>query len=378
MTDWRQEWDLPEGRIYLDSAYQGPFPQVAAQAAGEAIDLKRFPERLTPEYYLELPQQVRTLFAKLIGASPEEIALTNGASDGINYVANGLDWKPGDEIVLPAAEFPANFFSWVNLKKQGVKVIEVEPSDGRFVSAGDLLAALTGKTRLVAASYVGYTTSNRIDLGPVGAECRRRGIPLVVDASQAAGALAFTVDDLQCDYMAVAGYKWLWSPYGTGFFYARREAQDRLKVNDIRWLNVKDADKFNQLPHGDWQLQSDARRWDVVEVSNFINLAASRASLTLLSKIGPANIEQHTRPLLQQIVDRLPRDRMVLCSPEDPDRRGPFVNIAARTPEQTEKLWEELRSRNMHVSLRADTLRISVSIFNRGWEIDKLLAVLAE
>ena len=374
--DWREEWGNFEDRIWLDCANQGPFPKVTADAAQKAIELKRYPERLTNEYYLDLPEEVRELLAKLIGATPEEIALTNGAGDGLNFVANGLDWKPGDEIVLPWREFPANFFPWVNLEKQGVKVIEVEPADGRFVTAEDLLNAITDKTRLVTASYVGYTSSNRIHLGKVGAECRKRGIPLCVDASQAVGALDFAVDDLQCDYMAVAGYKWLWSPYGTGFFYARREAQDKLTVRDVRWLNVEGATKFNSLPRTNWQFRSGAARWDVTEVSNFINLSCVRASVTLLHKIGVSNIEKHARALSDQIVERLPRDRMVLCSPKEPERRGTFVNVAARSPEQTAKLQEELCHRNIHVSLRGDAIRISPSIYNQAWEIDKLLAVL--
>ena len=378
MNNWRDEWDNFEDRIWLDCANQGPFPKVTAEAAQQAIELKRYPERLTNQYYHDLPQEVRELLAKLIGASPEEIALTNGAGDGLNCVANGLNWQPGDEVVLPWREFPANFFPWVNLEKQGVKAVEVEPSDDRFVTADDLIAAITEKTKLVTASYVGYTTSNRIDLGRVGAECRQRGIPLCVDASQAVGALNFTVDELQCDYMAVAGYKWLWSPYGTGFFYARSEAQDRLTVRNIRWLNVEGATKFNQLPHDDWRLIPTAQRWDVTEVSNFINLSAVRASVTLLHKVGVAAVEKHSKALTKQVIDRLPRDRVVLCSPSEEDRRGTFVNVAARSPEQTQKLWEDLRSRNIHVSVRGDALRISPNVYNQDWEIDKLLAVLAE
>ena len=377
-NNWRSEWEQRDGRAWLDCANQGPFPKVAAEAARKAIELKQFPENLTNEYYLDLPEQVREQFAKLIGASPAEIAITNGAGDGINYVANGLDWKEGDEIVLPWREFPSNYFAWVNLEKRGVKVREVEPADGRFVTADDLLGAMTGKTRLVAASHVGYTTSNFIDLPKVGAECRRRGIPLVVDASQSVGSFPFTVDDLQCDYLSAAGYKWLWCPYGTGFFYARREAQAQLEVRDIRWLNVEGATKFNRLPHDGWKLRADAGKWDAVEVSNFTNLSTARASLTLLNEIGPAAVEEHARRLTDRIVEHLPRDAITLCSPADRERRGVFVNIAARTPERTQEIWKTLRGQGIYTSVRGDTLRISPNLYNDESEVDKLLSVLAE
>ncbi|MCH6553946.1 MAG: aminotransferase class V-fold PLP-dependent enzyme [Acidobacteria bacterium] len=187
-VDWREEFVGMDERVFLDCANQGPFPRATIRAVEQALELKKYPERLTAEHYFELPQQARTGLAKLIGAEPGEIALTNGASDGINAVANGLEWKAGDEIVLPAREFPANYFPWKHLEERGVRVREVEPADGRFVAADDLVAALTEKTRLVAASYVGYADSNRIDLARVGQACRARGIPLVVDASQAVGA----------------------------------------------------------------------------------------------------------------------------------------------------------------------------------------------
>ncbi len=377
-VDWREEfWGMDE-RVFLDCANQGPFPRATIRAVEQALELKKYPERLTAEHYFELPQQARAGLAKLIGAEPGEIALTNGASDGINAVANGLEWKAGDEIVLPAREFPANYFAWKHLEERGVQVREVEPADGRFVAADDLLAALTEKTRLVAASYVGYADSNRIDLARVGQACRARSIPLVVDASQAVGALAFTVEELRCDFLVAAGYKWLFSPYGTGFFYARQEWQQRLKVRDIRWLAVEGAENFNQLPRQNWRLVPDARRWDSVEVSNWLNLSAFKTSVEFLLRVGVSEIERHVRRLCDHLVDRLPRDRCVLRSPAEPARRGPYVCVAARSAEKTRALWDTLRQRNIFVSLRADALRVAPNIYNREWEIDRLLAVLAE
>jgi selenocysteine lyase/cysteine desulfurase len=377
-VDWREEFVGMDERVFLDCANQGPFPRVTIQAVEQALELKKYPERLKPQDYLDLPQQTRTALAKLIGAEPGEIALTNGASDGINAVANGLEWKAGDEIVLPAREFPANYFPWKHQEAQGVRVREVEPVDGRFVTADDLIAALTEKTRLVAASYVGYTTSNRLDLARVGEACRARGIPLVVDASQAVGALDFTAEELRCDFLAVAGYKWLFGPYGTGFFYARQEWQERLRVRDVRWLAVEGAENFNQLPRQGWRLVPDARRWDATEVSNWLNLSAVKASAEFLLRVGVRTIEEHTRRLCDHLVERLPRDRCLLRSPAEAERRGPYVCVAARTAEKTRALWETLRQRKIFVSLRGDALRVAPNIYNRESDIDRLLAVLAE
>jgi selenocysteine lyase/cysteine desulfurase len=375
-VDWREEfWDF-EDRIYLDCANHGPFPRATIRAVEEALALKKCPERITNEFYVELPEQTRTALAQLIGARPAEIALTTGASDGVNAVARGLAWQPGDEVLLPPGEFPANYYPWKNLEKRGVRVREAVPRQGGWVTADDLLDQISDRTRLVAASYVGYSDSNRLDLARVGAACHERGVYLLVDASQAVGALAFTVTDLQCDFLVCCGYKWLLSPYGTGFFYLRQELIDKLEVGDIRWLNVEGAENFNRLPRENWRLAAGARRWDATEVSSFLNLSALKASVEFLLRVGVAEIERHACGLSDYLVEKLPRDGCVLRSPPEAERRGTFVCVAARTPEKTAQLWQALRQRKIFVSLRQDALRIGPQIYNREWEIDRLLEVL--
>jgi len=376
-VDWREEFGDFENRIYLDCANHGPFPKVTIRAVEQALELKKYPERLTPEYYFELPEQTRAAIARLIGARPTEIALTTGASDGINAVANGLDFRPGDEIVLPAREFPANYYPWKYLERRGVRVREVVPR-AWFVTTDDLLASSSERTRLVAASYVTYDTANRLDVARLCQTCRARGIYTLLDASQACGAIAFDVKEIGCDFLVSCGYKWLLSPYGTGFFHIREELIEKLELQNIRWMAVRGAVDFNRLPREGWQLEPDARRWDVAEVSNFINLSAMKASVEFLLRVGVAEIERHAVGLCEQVIRQLPRDRCVLRCPAERERRGTFVTVAARTPERTRALWEQLREQNIFVSLREDALRIGPNIYNRPWEIDRLLAVLTD
>ncbi len=377
-VDWREEfWDF-ENRIYLDCANHGPMPKVSLRAAEAALDFKKYPERLTNEYYFELPAQTRAALAQLIGAKPSEIALTTGASDGVNAVATGLRFKPGDEILLPQREFPANYFPWKHLERQGVEVREVAPADGAFVTADDLVAALSARTRLVAASYVTYDTSSRLEAARLCAECRRRGVLTFLDTSQVVGSLPVDVKQIGCDFLTCCGYKWLLSPYGTGFFFIREELIPELEVHSIRWMAVEGAVNFNKLPREGWRLEPDARRWDAAEVSNFINLAALKASVEFLLRAGIESIERHAVELCEQLIRHLPRDRCVLKSPRERPRRGAFVVVAARTPEQTRALWQRLREGNIFVSLREDGLRVGPNIYNREWEIDRLIALLTE
>jgi selenocysteine lyase/cysteine desulfurase len=378
LQDWREEFIDLDNRIYLDCANHGPFPRATVRAVEQALELKKYPERITHEFYFELPAQVRASLAKLISAKPTEIALTTGATDGANIVARGLAWRPGDEIVLPTNEFPANYYPWKSLERRGVRVREVAPADGRFVAADDLLAAVGERTRLVAASFVGYADGNRIDIARLSAGCRARGVLVFVDASQGVGALDLRAQELGCDFLTCCGYKWLLSPYGTGFFYLREELIERLDIAGVNWLSVEGAVNFNQLPREGWRLEPGARRWDAAEVASFLNLSAMKASLEFLHRVGVGEIERHAGGLSQQIVDRLPRDRCVLRSPAEATHRGTFVVVAARTPKSTAELWQALRQRNIFVSLRQDALRIAPNIFNREWEIERLLEVLTD
>lgn len=376
--DFREEFFLEEGRIYLDCATQGPLPRAGVRAIQQALEWKKTPELLTShEHYSEFPDRARALLAQLIGAEPAEIALTTGASDGINAVAQGLAWQAGDEIVLPADEFPANYFPWKWLERRGVRVVEVRPQ-GRFTTEDDLLAALSPRTRLVTMSLVSYYAALRLDPARLAPVCRERGIHLLVDASQAAGAVPIDAKHLGVSFLVAAGYKWLLAPYGTGFFYVRKDLVEKLELQRIYWQAIEGAMDFNRLPRGEWRLAPDARRWDAAETANFLNLAGLSASLELLLRVGVERIERHTTSLLRYLVERLPRDRCVLRSPEEERRRGTFLSIAARTPETTAKLWQRLHERKIFVALRQDALRISPHIYNVEREMDELLAVLGE
>jgi cysteine desulfurase/selenocysteine lyase len=382
-VDWREEFADLDGRIYLDCAAQGPFPRATVRAIEQAVELKKFPERLTAEHYFGLPDETRAVLARLIGAEAREIALTCGASDGVNVVATGLDWQPGDEIVLPAGDFPANYYPWKHLERRGVRVREVAAADGRFVTADDLLGAVGERTQLVAASLVTFDTGSRLDAVRLCAGCRERGVLSFLDASQAVGSLPLDVRQLGCDFLTSCGYKWLLGPFGTGFFFIREALIEKLAVTDIRWMAVRGAEDFSSLPRAlppgaPVPLVADARRWDAAEVSNFLNLSALKASVEFVLGVGVENVWKHAGALSEQLLRQLPRDRCVLKSPREATRRGAFVVVAARTPERTRVLWERLRQENIFVSLREDGLRVAPNIYNRAWEVDRLLALLTD
>jgi cysteine desulfurase/selenocysteine lyase len=377
MKDWRAEWFEIEDATYLNAAAQGPLPRVALHAAGQALEWKKFPHTLPDSVYFDLPNRIRASLAKLIGGAAEEIAITTGTSSGLAAVAWGLDWRPGDEVLLAQGEFPAHFTTWLPMQATGqLKVILVEPR-GRFLTADDFITQIGPRTRLVSTSLVRFDDGVRLDAASVARACHDAGALLLLDMSQCAGAMPIDVRALGADFVAASGYKWLLSPYGTGFFWARAELIESMRPGPFYWMALEGAEQFHTLSTDVYNMAKGARRWDSPETASFFNLAAMDASLALLLRIGVEAVWEHTQRLTAMMIDRLPRDRYVLASPGSADGRGPYACVAARKPEMTAPLFERLRAAQVFVSLRQGALRISPHLYNSERDIDRLLTALA-
>ena len=375
--DYRKEFAEFDDVIYLDTATQGPMPLTAANAARQALELKKLPHRVPDEIYFELPDRIRASIAKLIGAEPDDVAITTGASAGFAAVAAGIEWKPDDEVIVAKGEFPAHFATWLPYEKNGkLKVRVIEPA-GRFITADDYIANLTPRTRLVSASYVRFDNGARLETARVAAACRVSGALFLLDASQCAGAIPMDVAALGCDFLASSGYKWMLGPYGTGFFWAKREWSDRLPPGGMYWMALEGAAKFHGLPLDGLKARAGARRWDTPETASFTNLSAWDASLQMLVGIGTEKLYAHNSELIRMLVDRLPHDRCVLASPGDEERRGQFLCVASRDSGKTTELYEKLRAEKIFVGLREGALRVAPYIYNTERDIARVISVLS-
>jgi len=374
--DWREEFFEFEGVTYLNAAGQSPMPRAAATALTAAMEWQKLPHRIPDELYFELPDRVRALVARLVGGQPQEVAITTGATSGLVAVATGIEWKPEDEVLIARGEFPAHFSVFMPLGEAGrLRVKTIAPA-GRFLSADDFLAHLGPRTRLVSTSWVRFDDAARIDAARLAEACHSVGAYLLLDVSQCAGAMPTDARSLGADFLACAGYKWLLSPYGTGFFWARAELTERLRVAPFYWTALEGAREFDSLGFRNWTPLPHARRWDSPETASFFNLAAMEASLEFLLRAGVETIWQHNTRLIAQLLERLPRDRCTLASPADASARGPYACVAARSPEKTRALYEKLRAANIIVSLRQNALRIAPRLYNSARDIDRLMMLL--
>ncbi len=375
-TDWRQEWFEIEDATYLNLAAQSPMPKAAHRAVQTAIEWKKFPHRILDSAYFEVPNRIRASIAKLIGGQPEEVALTTGASTGMSAVAYGLSWKPGDEILTAKGEFPMQYATWKPMEaREGIVMKVVAPRE-RFLTADDFLAAMTPRTRMVSVSLVRFDDGVLLDAARIATACHAQGALLLLDVSQACGAVPLNVDALGADFLVCAGYKWLLSPYGTGFFWARNEHTDKMRPGPFYWAAAKGAENFSSLSCEDPQAVRGARRWDMAETSNYFNFAAMDASLQFVLQLGPETVQEHNRKLIDLLFERLPKDRCVPASPLDSAHRGPYGCFTARTLERTVELYQKLVKEKIITSLREGNIRVSPHVYNSERDIDRLIATI--
>jgi cysteine desulfurase/selenocysteine lyase len=375
-TDWRKEWFEIEDATYLNIAAHAALPRVALHAVQTSIEANQFPHRVDDAVFFEPATRIRTSLAMMIGAKPEEIALTTGASTGVAAVAHLLRWKPGDEVITAKGEFPLQYATWKPMEERtGVKFKIVAPRD-RFITADDLIAAITPRTRVVSVSHVRYDDGSLLAAARVAAACHAQGALLLLDVSQSCGAVPIDVHEIGADFLVAAGYKWLLSPYGTGFFWAKREHLNMALPGPFYWT-AQGTDSFFELNFVDPRPSTAAKRWDAAEAATYFNfnLAAMNASVDFVLRVGPELVLEHNRKLIELLIERLPED-CVPASPPDSALRGPFGCFTARTPEKTAELYQKLQKEKIIVSLREGRIRVSPHLFNSERDIDRLISVV--
>jgi len=377
LSDYRSEFADFGDVAYLNASLQGPLPLVAVRASQEALEWKKRPDVMADSVYFDLPNRIREKVSRLIGAKPEEVAVTSGASSGLAAVAAGIDWKPGDEVLVGKGEFPAHFSTWLRYRQAGKLRVRVVEPRGRFLTPEDYIALMGPQTRVISASYVRFDNGALLNTAPIAEACRKFGTALIVDLSQCAGGMPIDIRATGATMAVASGYKWMLGPYGCGFFWIAEEWIERLPLGAVYFMALEGAHDFHSMFSRALRPVPGARRWDSPETANFTNLAAYDASLDLILRIGIDTVTQHVDALTEKIVERLPRDKCVLASPEERAGRGPYVCVSARKIDETLALYEKVRAANVHVSFRENAIRCSPFLYNTPEQIDRLIGVLS-
>jgi cysteine desulfurase/selenocysteine lyase len=378
MADFGKCWFEFDDAVYLNTSAEGLMPRPAIQAAQAAVEAKTFPHRVPASSMFELPDRLRASIAKLIGGQADEIALTTGASAGTAILAYNLPWKTGDEVITPAGEFPLQYTTWGPLAaREGVTLRVVKPS-GPFLSADDLIGALSSRTRLVSVSLVRFDDGSLLDAARLAAACHAQGTLLSLDVSQCCGGMPLDVARLGADFLTAAGYKWLLSPYGTGFFWCRGEHLDLLRPGPFYWMATEGAGDFSALRFADPTPAARASRWDTPEWAGAwnVHLAAMAAAVAFVEEVGPAVVKAHNDGLIDRMFERLPEDLVRPASPREALARGPYGCFRADSVERTKAVYDALTRERVLVSLREGNIRVSPHLFNTEAHIDRLVEVV--
>ena len=358
------------GATYLNCAFHGAMPRVAVAAVEEALKLKKTPHLIRDKDHFTYPDDYRQAIAEMIGAEPDDVAVTNSATQGTMILVGGLDWHEGDEVIVPQGEFPSNLFPWRSLATRGVTVREVDLSVGS-TALEHIEAAMTDQTRVVSVSWVHYSSGVRLDLAAIGNLCRDRGVLFAIDGSQGIGALPFDVGETPVDLIACAGYKWLMAPYGTGFAWVAPGLSERLAVTNVNWLTLEGSDDFAHLSECELVYRPGARRFDVNESGNFFNMSGAAASARYLNGISPEAAHAHAQSLLARVIENLPPGMRSLADP-DPRHCSNILCLGG----SDDATFDRLVAADIYLSRREGALRISPHLYNTEADVDRLLEAL--
>ena len=368
-------FDLPAGVAYLNCAYMGPLPRVALAAGRHALEGKARPWEIGVPDFFEPVERARSLFAGFVGGDADGVCIVPSVSYGIALAAANLPVGRGDRIVVLAEQFPSNVYAWRDLaERTGAEVVTVpRPADDGWTAAVE--AAVDERCAVVAVPACHWTDGTAVDLVRVGYRARSAGAALVVDACQAAGAVPLDVGRIRPDFLVTAAYKWLLGPYSLAFCWVAPQWREGRPL-EHNWITRAGSDDFAGLVDYTDERAPGARRYDMGEVSNFALIPVAIASMEVLARWGLDAVAAHAGTLTGAIADGAAELGLAVAAPV---ARSPHL-LGARLPEGLDApaVADHLRERQVHVSVRGTSLRVSAHVFNTADDVDRLLAALKE
>jgi selenocysteine lyase/cysteine desulfurase len=363
------------GRCWFDTAHQGPMPRIAVQAATKALAQRIRPHEIQDADFFDVPERLRQSLGKLVGAEPKDIILGNSTTYGLDLLANGIRWRPDDEILLVKGDFPADISPWSVLQHRGVTIRFCEPSE-RSITAEALEQEFSRKTRLFCTSWVNSFTGYAVDIVGIGQVCRNRGVLFVLNASQALGARALDLRHTSLDAITCCGYKWLCGPYGTGFCWLTPSLRDSLLPLHAYWLPMQAGRTLDDMRDAKAPHDLGARAWDVFCTANFLNFLPWTACINLFLAEGPERISSYDESLVEHLLRSIDRRKFEVLSPESGSLRSTLI-VARPLALSAGSMWRQrLYSAGIDVALREENLRIAPHLHNTMADVDRLLNAL--
>ncbi|ARU88835.1 aminotransferase class V-fold PLP-dependent enzyme [Pseudomonas sp. M30-35] len=373
MNAIRYEFEQLSAINYLNHAAISPWPQRAVEAVNRFANQNAMLGARNYSDWLITEQLLRERLARMVNTpSTDDIALVKNTSQALSYVAFGLDWQPGDQVVISDEEFPSNKIVWQALSSQGVEVKQVNLANSDPEAA--LLNACGPQTRLLSISAVQFASGLRLNLQRLGHGCKQRSVLFCVDAIQQIGALPFDVQASECDFAMADGHKWMLGPEGLGLFYCRSELRQSLKLHEYGWHMLEHAGDYSRT---DWQPAKSAVRFESGS-PNMLGTMALEASLSLLEEVGMIAVGNALEERVLELTTELGRMTGInLHSPLTPERRAGIINFTLDGWDP-QALFEHLKQNNVVCARRGKGIRLSPHFYTKPTVIESTLRLIRQ
>ncbi len=368
----RDLFEIPEDIVYLNCAYMSPQLRPAREIGERAVSRKSRPWEIKPDDFFEEAEEVRTLFARLVGGDADGVAIVPSVSYGISVAAANVPVGEGQKILILDDQFPSNVYAWRGLaERSGARLVTVpRPEDFDWTRA--LLEEINADTAVVAVPNCHWTDGSLVDLARVGESAREAGAALVVDAIQSLGAHPFDVSEVRPDFLVASSYKWLLGPYGVGFMHVGEKYREGEPI-EHNWINRRGSQDFSRLVAYQDAFQPGARRYDVGERSNFALLPMAAEALRQLIDWEVGNVSE-TIGTLTDLIEEKAEGLGIMTTPKK--RRVRHMIGLMLGHDAPDDLARRLTTHNVFVSVRGESVRVSPHLYNTERDVDLLFEIL--
>ena len=369
----RHRFAIPPDVAYLNCAYMSPLPRAVVEAGNAGLARKAAPWTIAAADFFDDGERLRELFAGLIGAQAGDVALTPSASYGIAVAAANLPLERGQNVIVLDEQFPSNMYAWRQRTRDCNAELRVlrRAANGSWTEA--VLDHIDARTAYAALPNCHWTDGSLIDLAPVSRALRAVGAGLVLDLSQSLGALPIDVGEIDPDFLVCPTYKWLLGPYGFALLYAAPRHHEGRPI-EHNWNSREGAEDFAGLVLYRDGYRPGARRYDVGECSNFALVPAVLAGLERVHGWGVPEIQATLSARTELIASRAAEELGLRAVPAA-RRAGHYLGLrfADGVPDG---LLAGLAERNVFVSVRGDSMRVTPHVYNDDADVDRLFDAL--
>lgn len=391
----KEEWPVLETMTFLDVACVSFAPQRTVKAVKAFADMTAVQEEANSSAHHiamdSLRHKAYDEATKLLNADPEEIALVESTSHGLNIAAQGIELQDGDNIITTNLEFIQVALPWCVMRKdKNIDIRVCKTEDNRF-TAKDFAALVDDKTKLIVMSTLEWCNGWQTDLKELGDYCKEKGVYLVVDAVQQLGVTKIDTKACHIDILTAGGHKWLNSPYGTGVLYVNKETLPKLKQSYAGYLNTTVPEggwgAYWENPAApsvnNWTFDNTARKFEIGGTSNYTGAIALGESLALVNEIGIENIEKRVREIAVYCMDRIEEIGGTLITHRDPGHFGGIVIARLYDDLDVDRMiLKKLHARRIFIAQRFTDFiggfRISCQYFNNEKDIDTMIDAMKE